>query len=174
MTMKATLLACCLFLAALPASRGALIGFAADNVAIQTSHATYSAGKADTLDVRFEVTDQWSFIRFVPKADGWDLSAFESIEVVVTNTGNTTTRMALRVDQAGPTKSEFRNTSSMQTIAPGVSVTITVRFGLDYNKITPIDTSKIGAIHIFIAKNQTEPSALTISSIKGVPLPWAP
>lgn len=160
----------CLLLTTL-AAFGGIIEFAGDGVEIKTREASFTEEKVNGEDVvkaRFEPTEKWSFVRFVPSAGSWDLSKYSGVEVQITNAGSTSVKPGVRVDEVGEPGKQPWNSANAQEIAPGDTKTILVQFGKDYNKPKEIDKTKIGAVHIFFGKGRAEPSTLIISNIKAV------
>ena len=159
-----------LALAVVPA-RANLVAFAGDNLEIQTKDASVVFEQLDGTDVlkaRLELTEKWAYVRLVPTSGVWDLSAFSGVELRITNHGTANARPGVRIDEAADSSLQAWNSAALQTLAPGETKTFVVKLGMDYHKPRPIDTAKIGAIHISLGKNRTEPSVLTISDIRGV------
>lgn len=148
-----------------------LLDFSQEKINVQTRDSSFTLSQADgteAITARFEPTEKWSFVRIVPESGSWNLSNYTGLEVEILNKSNEPVKPGVRVDEEGDPKRESWNTANMRSIPPGASQTFVIRFGKDYNNSKPIDTSRIGAIHIFLGKGRAEASELVISNIKAV------
>ena len=165
----AALLCLLLALTAFPAI-GDIVEFSDGEVAIKTRDASYTEEKIegeDAVKAQFEPTELWSFVRFAPAAGSWDLSKYTGVSIEITNTGSMELKPGFRADEAGKVGKDAWN-ATHASVAPGETKTLFVKFGMDYNKPKEIDTTKIGAIQVFLGKNRAEASTLILRHIKAV------
>lgn len=169
--MRISLPSFLVFALALVTARADLVDFTSSGINVQVQDASYIIEKIESEEVikaRVELSEKWAYLRITPKSGVWNLSSYSTVEVRITNSGTQSVRPGVRVDQEAQPKLQAWNTASIQDLAPGDTKTYVIRLGMDYNNPKPIDTTRIAAIHIFLGKNRTEPSFLTISGIQAV------
>lgn len=169
--MKKRLFLLFFFVSSLSFSRAGVVEFADGEVTIKTNDASYTEENIDGRDVlkaRLEPSEKWAFVRILPQSGTWDLSKYSGLEVQITNNGATPIKPGLRMDEATDIKHQAWNSAMSQPILPGQTGTVRVKFGIDYNMAKSIDTSRIGAIQIFLGKDRQDASELIISDIKAV------
>lgn len=168
--MKRIALLCLLLASAAFPAIGGIVEFSDGEVAIKTRDASYTEEKIEGVDAvkaQFEPSELWSFVRFAPASGTWDLSKYTGVSIEITNAGTMELKPGVRADEAGKVGKEAWN-ATHATLAPGETKTLFVKFGMDYNKPKEIDTTKIGAIQVFLGKNRTEASTLILRHIKAV------
>ncbi|MDQ8208691.1 glycoside hydrolase family 16 protein [Coraliomargarita sp. SDUM461003] len=119
------------------------------------------------LTVRFPEGGKYPAINFESDNGSWDLSAYNAVEAVIENTGNSSIRLGLRIDNAGHWKNEPWSTAQL-TIAKGDTKTLTVPFGMKFGKpSTGFDPAKIINVKL-MALSPKPGSQLRLLSIKPV------
>jgi len=93
------------------------------------------------------------------EGDAWDLSPWGHVQARLTNTGDATLSVNLRVDNAGPWQDNPWNTESV-SIKPGETKVLKVIFGhhYGYKPGYKLDPSKVVRVLIFIDKSGKERS----------------
>lgn len=170
--MKAILLGGTLLTAFILNGKCGVVEFDREGIEIKTNDAAAAketVGEQEVIKARFEPTEKWAFVRIVPASGAWDLSKYSGVEVDITNDGGAPVKPGVRVDEAGkPPTAQAWNTAKVLSVDPGETKTILVEFGKDYGKPKDIDTSRIGAVHIFLGKGREEASPLIITGIRAV------
>ncbi|MFV0416492.1 MAG: family 16 glycosylhydrolase [Chthoniobacterales bacterium] len=123
--------------------------------------------KDGKLKVTFKAGDGYPHVALPLPDKDRNLSAFEGIEIQVTNPGDQPTSASLRVDNPGDWQDEKWNTSAI-SIPAGETKTLRVRFGYNnYGTESPgyaLDSSNITGIQIFLDKPK-EDTTLMLSNL---------
>ncbi len=168
-----------LFISGLPAASGTaaelvLVDFGRgfDPAKIPTSDATasvVSAGQANALRVRTGHRETWPGITLPASGGTWDLSAYDQVNLPVTNSGANKLTVYCRVDNTGADGTRHCLTESL-TLGPGKSGSLIVRlvraasdklggklFGMRGYPVAPgvdgtIDPARVTQMLIFVTK----------------------
>lgn len=119
------------------------------------------------LTVQFPEGGKYPAVNFKGPNGTWDMSNYNAVEAVIENTGSSSIRLGLRIDNEGHWKNEPWSTDQL-TLAPGKTQTLTVPFGTKYGKPSnAFDPSKV--INVKLMALQPKPgSQLRLISIKPV------
>jgi beta-glucanase (GH16 family) len=116
---------------------------------------TYKA-TADGLVVNIAAGDNgYPGLSIKPNTPAWDLSKFGHIEAKVTNTGDTTVSLSLRVDNAGHWKTNPWNCES-KSIKPGETSVIKVIFGYQYGMKPGFKLNSSEVINLLVFSNKAK------------------
>ncbi len=140
---------------------------ALDGFVYADSSATVSDGK---LKVVFAAGANYPNIQFPVPRGGWNLSAFDRIEVEITNPGPKTVTPHLRVDNPGHWKDEPWNTQR-QGIPPGETRTLALVFGQDNGAPGfALNPARVIGIQLFLVHPKQD-TTLVISGLKAAGSP---
>ncbi len=121
------------------------------------------------VKIEFKVSEKYPDVHFPPQTGSWDLSAFRGIRAEVTNSGQGSVKLAIRVDNPGkPDEKKWIN-GSVQ-IESGDTKMIEVLFegGKKKGKKTAqyeLDLTTVSAIHLFV--NQPgEPVTILVKNLQ--------
>ncbi len=125
------------------------------------------AADSQGLTVQFPEGGKYPAVNFKGPNGTWDMSNYNAVEAVIENTGSSSIRLGLRIDNEGHWKNEPWSTDQL-TLAPGKTQTLTVPFGTKYGKPSnAFDPSKV--INVKLMALEPKPgSQLRLISIKPV------
>jgi len=149
---------------------GVLLNFEADPGHITSQHATANVVDSNgghALKIDFEAGKGYPAVQLAAPSGNWDLSKYKGVEAEITNTGETTVNVALRVDNPGDWQQSPWNTESV-TLQPGDTKVIQVTFGFSYGgqKGYDLDPTNIARVVVFAA-NPGDGASVTVDNIKG-------
>ena len=122
---------------------------------------------SEGLNVKFPTTSKYPAVNFKSSDGTWDMSAYDGIEAVISNTGAHRLWLSMRIDNAGNWQNKPWSSDNLG-IAPGETKTFTVRFGTQYGKPGfALDASKIINVKL-LASSPKAGSELQLKSIKAV------
>ncbi|WPJ95202.1 glycoside hydrolase family 16 protein [Coraliomargarita algicola] len=98
---------------------------------VKIEEAPQIAADSQGLTVQFPEGGKYPAVNFQSPSGSWDMSAYKAIEAVIENTGSTSIRLGLRIDNEGHWQKEPWSSGQL-TIAPGKTQTMTVPFGTKY------------------------------------------
>ena len=119
--------------------------------------------KDSQLYIDFDGTQNWPSMSLLPKGKAWDLSNFNSVQLDMTNTGDTKAVFGLRVDNPGANGKEHCNSENV-TLNPGQTQTVTVTFGKSWGK-KGFDIDSANVTNIMIVGPKTKAS-LCVDNLK--------
>lgn len=158
-------------LAETPAN-GVLLDFESDFdpskvVAQQTESSVIEQNGGHALKIDFKTAKGYPAAQLPAPAGGWDLSNYTGIEAEITNVGNTTVNVSMRVDNAGDWSKNPSNTEAV-AVKPGDTKSLRVTFGRSFGggKGFDLDPAHIVRI-VFFATNPGEEAAITVDNVKG-------
>ncbi|WP_309398521.1 family 16 glycosylhydrolase [Cerasicoccus maritimus] len=136
---------------------------------LKTTHAKAAlkeSNGAETLQIEFDSTIAYPAFHFPVLDSGWDLSGYTGVEIEITNPGQETIGVGMRVDNQGPWKDKPWSTNYTR-LKPGETKTLQVTFGMERNEPGyPIDPSRITKIQLFTMKPKS-PVVIQVSDLKG-------
>jgi hypothetical protein len=122
---------------------------------------------SDGLTINFPAGSKYPAVNFETSAGSWDMSGYTAVEAVIKNTGTTSIRLGLRIDNEGHWKNKPWSTDHL-TIAPGDTKKFTVNFGIQYGKQSGVfDPSKVINVKL-MAISPKAGSKILITSIKPI------
>lgn len=134
-------------------------------ITLDSSVSLDKSDDAPALKVKFSKA-KYPKITFPCPVGGWNLQAFNGVEVELTNISDKSVRAGLRVDNIGAEKDKPWNTE-MKGIGPGETETIQLVFGEDNGAPTfPLDPTRVVDIQVFLEKPK-QPSTLLVRNLKG-------
>ncbi len=129
----------------------------------QVSIVDVEDGKA--LRVEFGHEKQYPTVYLDGPEGGWDLSAHAGAQATVTNEGNTTVSVALRIDNPGDWRNQPWNVEHTR-LAPGETKTIRVTFGRSWGAPSyDLDPARVVRAAIYL-ENPTEDATLLIERVE--------
>jgi Beta-glucanase/Beta-glucan synthetase len=154
-----------------PSITGELIDLAKPQPLAGFHYSDSSASVEDgKLKVVFSAGANYPNIQFPIPRGGWNLSAFDRVEVEITNPGPKTVTPHLRVDNPGHWKDEPWNTQRLG-IGPGETKTLTLVFGQDNGAPGfPLNPARVSGIQLFLVKPKQD-TPLIISGVKAAGSP---
>lgn len=133
----------------------------------QGAKGVHSKGK---VEITFDGSEKWPSFSIFPAGKSWDLKNFESVQMQMTNTGQTAAQFGMRVDNPGADGQKNCNTENI-TLKPGETQTIKVTFGKSWgNKGFDLDTSNV--VNIMVIGPGKE-AMVTVDNLKANRLQWA-
>ncbi|WP_269540636.1 sulfatase [Cerasicoccus fimbriatus] len=125
----------------------------------------------DDLILDFELSKKWPSVDFYgPGNTPWNLSAYNAIDITMTNEGSEQIRAHAFVTNPGDTSAQRKRAGANEYLPAGATKTLHIPFA---NPEYPFTPDVINSLRIFIDKQQSAPSKLRIDSIKGVKIPGA-
>jgi beta-glucanase (GH16 family) len=123
-------------------------------------------GEAKAFEATFPAGKGYPAFVLPVKEGGWNLSDYTGVQVEVTNCGQATVKVALRVDNEGHWSKNPWNTEAL-TLKPGETGTIKVTFGKSYggNPGYALNAGNIIAFKVF-AENPEQGSAVRVVGLK--------
>ena len=133
----------------------------------QGAKGTHSKGK---VEIAFDGSEKWPAFSIMPAGKSWDLKNFESVQMQMTNTGDTAASFGMRVDNPGADGRKNCNSENI-SLKPGETKTVKVTFGKSWgNKGFDLDTANV--VNIMIIGPSKE-AKVTIDNLKANRLQWA-
>lgn len=140
------------------AAPAAVSRFAPSSPQVHVSHSTDPAGIAVQIDAN---SPAYPGVRVTPEGTpSFNLANYGRVEAKVTNTGDKTLRLNLRVDNAPADGEPTRWNCEIVNVAPGASATAKVIFGYAYGfrPAYPIKPDRVSAVLLFTEKSDAAQS----------------
>lgn len=117
------------------------------------------------LEMKIPAGKNYPGIVFSSPDGKWDLSAYQGVEAVVTNTSSKPLTISIRADNDGDWKKNPWNAEVVHGLKPGASKSIRVTFGRSWgNKGYPLNAAAVSSVRVFTEK-VSEESTLVIKSL---------
>ena len=139
-----------------PSSEEDLARIRLDGAEVSVSDA---AGK-EVLQLDFGHEKQYPTVHLDAPAGGWDLSAYAGVEATVTNRGEATVNIALRVDNAGEWKDQPWNIEHT-SLPAGQTKTLQVTFGRSWGAPSfDLDAAKVIGVALYVENPKADSTVL--------------
>jgi hypothetical protein len=155
----------------IPAESGVIVDVTDGGVvgALKGSHdavlSAWQSGVDKGVKIEYAASKKYPGVTFDGPGDGWDLSAYQGVEIEVLNIGKGTVKGDLRVDNKGDWSKQMWNANHVD-ISPNETKTLRVTFGKTYGQpgyaLNPKAVNRI----LFYVASPKEDGILVVKSLK--------